>query len=81
MIRLCLLLLILSSTVVFAKKKIIIEYRKYEKFDFNALNIEGTENSPGDLSISPRFRKEFRNRIPERKNFKKKMINALNTLN
>ena len=45
------------------------------KFDFDALNIEGTENSPGDLSISPRFRKEFRNRIPERREFKKQMIN------
>lgn len=75
------LLLLVTTSVAFGKKKIVIEYRKYEKFDFDALNIEGSENSPGDLSISPRFRKKFRNRIPERKNFKKQMINALNTLN
>lgn len=81
MIRLLIVFSLLFASTAFAKKKIIIEYRKYEKFDFDALNIEGTENSPGDLSISPRFRKEFRNRIPERKNFKKQMINALNTLN
>jgi hypothetical protein len=73
--------MLLLTSSIFAKSKVVFEYRKYEKFDFNALNIEGSESSPGDLSISPRFRKKFRNRIPERKNFKKEMLNTLNTIN
>ena len=42
---LCLLLLITFSSAVFAKKKnkqkIIYKYKKYEKFDFEELMIEG----------------------------------------
>ena len=52
------------------KKKVIYKYKKYEKFDFENLNIEGDASSPGDLTISPRFEKKFRNRLPERMNFK-----------
>lgn len=61
----------------FAKKKVKYEYKKYEKFDFSAIDIEGGSNSPGDLSISPRFRKRFRNKIPERKEFNREMKRAL----
>lgn len=73
-----LILLILSfSTVALAQKKVNYEYKKYEKFDFGAIDIEGGGNSPGDLSISPRFRKRFRNKIPERKQFHREMKKAL----
>lgn len=65
------------STVVFAKKNVKYEYKKYEKFDFGAIDIEGGGNSPGDLSISPRFRKRFKNKIPERKQFYREMKRAL----
>lgn len=64
-------------TMAFAKKNVKYEYKKYEKFDFGAIDIEGGGNSPGDLSISPRFRKRFRNKIPERKQFYKEMKKAL----
>lgn len=65
------------SSIVFAKKEIKYEYKKYEKFDFNTIDIEGGGSSPGDLSISPRFRKRFRNKIPERKQFHREMKKAL----
>ena len=56
------------------------EYKKYESFDFSAIDIEGGANSPGDLSISPRFRKRFRNKIPERQNFHREMKKALDAV-
>jgi hypothetical protein len=66
---------------VFSKeKKINYEYKKYEKFDFSAIDVEGGSNSPGDLSISPRFRKKFRNKIPERKQFHNEMKRALDSV-
>lgn len=68
------------SLSVFAKKNVKYEYKKYEKFDFSAIDIEGGANSPGDLSISPRFRKRFRNKIPERKNFHREMRKALDAV-
>ena len=59
------------------QSKVRFEYKKYEKFDFDEIAVEGETGSPGDISISPRLRKEFRNKIPERKNFNKEMKKAI----
>lgn len=44
-------------------------YKKYEKFDFEDLVIEGETGNPGDLSIAPRYQRKFENKLPYRKNF------------
>lgn len=74
-----LLILAIISTSAFAqnKKNIRYEYKKYEKFDFEEIGVEGEAGSPGDLSISPRLRNEFRNKLPERANFNKEMKKAI----
>ena len=59
------------------KKNIRYEYKKYEKFDFDEIGVEGEAGSPGDLSISPRLRNEFRNKLPERENFNREMKKAI----
>ncbi len=76
--------LILLFTLMFAsmaygddKKTIRYEYKKLEKFDFAEIGVEGEAGSPGDLSISPRLRNEFRNKLPERENFNKEMKKAI----
>ena len=51
------------------KGKIIYKYKKFEKFDFEDLVIEGETGSPGDLSLGLRYEKKFRNKLPYRKNF------------
>ena len=43
--------------------------KKYEKFDFEDLVIEGEVSSPSELSIFPRYEKKFKNILPYRKNF------------
>lgn len=79
--RIFLITLFVASVSVYAQKsKVRYEYKKYEKFDFEALDIQGDTSSPGDLSISPRFRKRFRNKIPERKNFNLEMRRALDSV-
>jgi hypothetical protein len=66
---------------VFSKgKNVKYEYKKYERFDFSVIDVEGGSNSPGDLSISPRFRKKFKNKIPERKQFHNEMKRALDSV-
>lgn len=76
-----LLLASLSFNVAFAKQKgVKYEYKKHEVFDFDSMDIQGDSSSPGDLSISPRFRKRFRNKIPERKNFNAEMKKALDSV-
>lgn len=79
--KLLVLIVFCFSFSVFSKeKKVNYEYKKYEKFDFSAIDVEGGSNSPGDLSISPRFRKKFRNKIPERKQFHNEMKRALDSV-
>ena len=81
MMRLVLILSFLFSLSVFAQKKNVkYVYKKYEKFDFDSIDVSGNQASPGDLSVSPRFQKRFRNKIPERKNFNKEMKRALDSL-
>jgi hypothetical protein len=73
------LILILFSTCLMAqdKKSVRYEYKKYEKFDFEEIGVQGEAGSPGDISISPRLRNEFRNKLPERVNFNKEMKKAI----
>ncbi|WP_372654584.1 hypothetical protein [Halobacteriovorax sp.] len=67
-----LFILLMAFTSVRAqesKKNIVYRYKKYEKFDFEDLVIEGETGSPGDLSIAPRYQRKFKNKLPYRKNF------------
>lgn len=75
------LLLIVSMPVLAQEKgKIRYEYKKYEKFDFDEIGVEGEAGSPGDLSITPRARNEFRNKLPERANFNREMKKAVEVI-
>lgn len=76
--------LILALTVFFSmaafaqeKKNVRYEYKKFEKFDFDEIGVEGEAGAPGDISISPRGRTEFQNKLPERNNFNKEMKKAI----
>lgn len=51
------------------KERVIYKYKKYQKFDFEDLVIEGETGAPTDLSISPRFKRVYKNPLPYRKNF------------
>lgn len=76
------LLFVLFSINSFAddKKNVRYEYKKFEKFDFEEIGVEGEAGSPGDLSISPRLRNEFKNKLPERINFNKEMKKAIDVI-
>ena len=62
-----------GTKILDAEPKIIYKYKKYQKFDFEDLVIEGETGSPGDLSISPRYQRKFKNKLPYRKNFNAEM--------
>jgi hypothetical protein len=78
-------LLLLSISLIvssaFAQEKSVrYEYKKFEKFDFEEIGVDGEAGSPGDISISPRLRKEFQNKLPERQNFNKEMKKAVDAI-
>jgi len=72
-------LLIFFSINSFAqdKKNVRYEYKKFEKFDFDEIGVEGEAGAPGDISVSPRLRNEFKNKLPERLDFNKEMKKAI----
>ena len=76
------IILLLLSPLSFAKKrkKVKYEYKKFERFDFDALDVEGSRSSPGDLSIGQRLKRKQRNKLPERKNFNREMKRALDSI-
>ncbi len=62
-----------GTKILEGEPKIIYKYKKYQKFDFEDLVIEGETGSPGDLSIAPRYQRKFKNKLPYRKNFNAEM--------
>lgn len=62
------------------KKNVRYEYKKFEKFDFDEIGVEGEAGAPGDISISPRLRKEMKNKLPERANFNKEMRKSIDVI-
>lgn len=74
------LIALIFSFSSFAQKKVNYEYKKYEKFDFSEISVEGVSGSPGDISVSPRLRKEFQNRLPDRPNFNREMKKSLDAI-
>ena len=72
----------LIAPLVYAKPKAKIKYtyKKYERFDFEALDVEGRRSSPGDLSIGSRFGTQFKNKIPLKRNFNREMRKAVDSV-
>lgn len=65
-------IVLISSHALYAQNKnpkVIYKYKKFEKFDFDDLEIAAEKESPGDVSISPRWANKFKNKLPFRTNF------------
>ena len=79
--RILLIIVIAGSITAFSqKKKVKYKYKKYESFNFENLDVDGSSASPGDLSISPRMKKKFKNKIPERKSFNKEILKSIDAI-
>lgn len=74
----CLLILPLVGHA--QKAKIKYEYKKYERFDFDALDVQGSKSAPGELSIPTRLKSKHKNKLPERRNFNREMHRAIDTV-
>jgi hypothetical protein len=80
--KIFILFTLLLSISAFAqeKKNVRYEYKKFEKFDFDEIGVEGEAGAPGDISISPRLRKEMKNKLPDRANFNKEMKKSIDVI-
>ena len=62
------------------KGKTVYKYKKYQKFDFEDLVLEGDSGIPGDISITNRFQKKFKNQLPYRKSFNSEIIKSIESV-
>ena len=74
------MLIVFSSLAIARKPKVKYEYKKYERFDFDALDVQGSKAAPGELSIPTRLKSKHRNKLPERRNFNREMKRAIDTV-
>ena len=65
------LLVFLSMSLAFAqgRGKVIYKYKKFQEFDMEDLSVSGESGSPGDITSESRFQREFKNKLPLRRNF------------
>ena len=71
-------LLLLVSNVTQAQQTIKkYVYKKYEKFDFEEISLQGEVAAPGDLSVMTRFQRQFRNKLPYKRSFNPELKKSL----
>lgn len=58
-------------------KKVIYKYKQYEKFDFDDIGVEGETGSPGDISVSTRYSRDFKNKLPYKLNFNQEIHRSI----
>ncbi|MBF0312620.1 MAG: hypothetical protein HQK50_01505 [Oligoflexia bacterium] len=58
-----------SSSGASAESKAAVKYKDYEKFEFDSLDVSGDNSSEGQISITAREQKKFKNPLPKKKNF------------
>lgn len=60
-----------------SNERVKYQYKKYQKFDFEDIAIEGDTGNPGDLSIASRYQRKFKNKLPYRVNFNPEIARAV----
>ncbi len=70
----CLICCFVASGKPKNEEKIIYKYKKYEKFNMEEISVDGETGVPGDISIINRFKRDFDNKLPYRRNFRPEVI-------
>lgn len=76
-ISLILLLFLTSQSFAQKKGKVVYKYKKFEEINLDEIKVEGDLGAPGEITISRRYLKKFRNRLPSKPNFNFEMMKGL----
>lgn len=72
-----LLTLLLFTSNSYAKEKVVYKYKKFEEINLDEIKVEGELGAPGEISISQRYLKKFKNKLPTKPNFNFEMMKGL----
>jgi hypothetical protein len=59
------------------KEKVVYKYKKFEVINLDEIKVDGELGGPGEISISQRYLKKFKNKLPSKPNFNLEMMKGL----
>ena len=65
------------SSLAQKKERIIYKSKKFEEINLGEIKVDGELGSPGEISISQRHLKKFKNKLPHKPNFNLEMMKGL----
>ena len=71
------ILFTLLFSAVSAQEKIVYKYKKFEHINLDEISIDGDLGAPGEISVSQRYLRKFKNKIPSKPNFNLEMMKGL----
>lgn len=66
-----------NFTLSAAEEKIIYKYKKFEEINLDEIKVEGDMGAPGEITISERYLRNFKNKLPSKPNFNFEMMRSL----
>ena len=75
--KIILLVTIFTAPLATAEEKIVYKYKKFEEINLNEISVEGDLGAPGEVSVSQRYLRKFKNRLPSKPNFNLEMMKGL----
>lgn len=70
-------LFICTSSYAKGKEKVVYKYKKFEVINLDEIKVDGELGGPGEISISQRYLKKFKNKLPSKPNFNLEMMKGL----
>ncbi|EQC44807.1 hypothetical protein [Bacteriovorax sp. Seq25_V] len=65
------------SVSAFSQEKVIYKYKKYEEINLGEIKVEGELGAPGEITVSERYLRKFKNKLPSKPNFHFEMMRGL----
>ena len=72
-----LVLTFLFSFTTLAQEKVVYKYKKYEEINLGEIKVEGELGAPGEITVSERYLRKFKNKLPSKPNFHFEMMRRL----
>lgn len=77
-------MLVITATSPLAQKsvneKVIYKYKKFEQFNLDEISVEGELGAPGEITVSNRYLRQFKNKLPSKPNFHLEMMKGLDRI-
>ncbi len=78
------LVVLTLSTSAFSQKsvkeKVVYKYKKFEKFNLEEISVDGELGAPGEITVSSRYLRQFKNKLPSKPNFHLEMMKGLDRI-